>query len=247
LQSRWTDIDREAPVKRYFGFVLAMLLAAGSVWPQEIFDLFRKGDVPAVRAMIEKSPQLVDARDGDGARPPLRRFQRDPSRPVLIDKGAKIEAVDAKSRRLSISPSRTTGGGRRCPPRTRAAVEGRDDYQRTPSSSAPEQGSALGRLLIEAGADVNAKDKFGSDALELAAWRGKADFVDLLLEKGARVPESGERWQMAVSQAASQGLSKLFRRLTDGRDEASVLAASRSILHDAAAGGSAGDRRHPPR
>ncbi len=33
---------------------------------QEVFDLLRKGDIPAVKAMVEKSPQLVEARDAQG-------------------------------------------------------------------------------------------------------------------------------------------------------------------------------------
>ncbi len=231
-------------MKRYFGFVLIILLAAGSIWPQEIFDIFRKGDVPAVKAMIEKSPQLVDARDGDGSTPlHYAAFSGDPDLVrFLIDKGAKVESKDAESKTpLHIAVMNDRREAAAALLERGAAIEARDDYQRTALVlCARERGQAsLGRILIEAGADVNAKDKFGSDALELAAWRGKADFVDLLLEKGAQVPESGERWQMGVSQASSQGLSNLFRRLTDGRDEASVLAASRSLLHDAAAGGSA--------
>jgi ankyrin repeat protein len=232
------------PVKRYFGLVLTLLLAAGSVWSQEVFDIFRKGDVQAVKAMIETTPRLVDARDADGGTllhyaaygtdPGLIRF--------LIDKGAKIEAADAEAHTpLHIAVMNDRREAAAALLERGAAVEARDDYQRTALIlCARERGQAsLGRLLIDAGADVNAKDKFGSDALELAAWRGKADFVDLLLEKGARVPESGERWQMGVSIAASQGLTSLFRRLTDGRPFSSVLAASPSLLQDAAAGGSA--------
>jgi ankyrin repeat protein len=73
--------------------------------------------------------------------------------------------------------------------------------------------AATARILIDAGADVNAIDKFGSDALELAAWRGKAEFIDQLLEKGARVPESWQKWVAALFQAASQGLTTPFGRL----------------------------------
>ena len=77
-----------------------------------------------------------------------------------------------------------------------ASIEARNDYRRTPLMlCARERGqAATGRLLIEAGADVNAEDKFGSTALELATWRGKAEFIDLLLEKGAKVPRSGDKW-----------------------------------------------------
>ncbi len=231
-------------MKRCSGLVLIILLAAGSVWPQEIFDVFRKGDVPAVKAMIEKTPRLVDARDGDGSTPlHYAALSGDPDLVrFLIDKGANVESMDAKSNTsLHIAVMNDRREAAAVLLERGAAVEARDDYQRTALIlCARERGQAsLGRLLIEAGADVNAKDKFGSDALELAAWRGKADLVDLLLEKGARVPESGERWGRGVLMAASQGLTGLFRRLTDGRQDSSLLAVSPSLLHDAAAGGSA--------
>ena len=115
-----------------------------------------------------------------------------------------------------------------------AALEIKDDYGRTALIlCARERGqAATARVLIDAGADVNAVDKFGSDALELAAWRGKAEFIDLLLEKGAKVPESGQKWQAGVLQAASQGLTTLFRRLTNkGQDLKAVDPSGESLLH----------------
>ncbi len=227
-------------------FVLFVLTALGTAFPvpqQDIFEVLRKGDVPAVKAMLEKSPQLVDARDENGATPlHYAAYGSDPGLiHFLIDKGAKPDVTDATAQtplhnaamndRREVAAALLERG---------ATLETRDDYQRTALIlCARERGqAATGRLLIDAGADVNAQDKFGSDALELAAWRGKADFVDLLLEKGARVPESGEKWQMGISVAASQGLSKLFRRLTEGKPDSRVLSAGLSLLSDAAAGGS---------
>jgi len=40
-------------------------------------------------------------------------------------------------------------------------------------------------LLIEKGADVNAKDNYGRTPLYVAAWKGQVNFVTLLLKKGA--------------------------------------------------------------
>ena len=40
-------------------------------------------------------------------------------------------------------------------------------------------------LLIEKGADVNAKDNYGRTPLYVAAWKGQVNFVTMLLKKGA--------------------------------------------------------------
>ena len=97
---------------------------------------------------------------------PLRRDRRE-RRLVdfLVDKGAKLEPRIAKPKtplHLAAMNDRTEAAGGAAskggPP-----IEARDDYQRTALIlCARERGqAATGRVLIEAGADVNAVDKFG--------------------------------------------------------------------------------------
>jgi ankyrin repeat protein len=237
---------REVKIAKRSVVILSLALAAAApARSQEVFDLLRKGDVPAVKAMVEKSPQLVEARDGQGLTlihyaaygrsAELINF--------LIDKGAKPDVKDAEADtplHIAAMNDRTEVAAALL--KRGASAEARDDYQRTALIlCARERGqAATGRVLIDAGADVNAVDKFGDTALSLAAWRGKAEFVDMLLDKGARLPESGEKWRAGVSLAASQGLTNLFRRLTQGgRDPKSADPSGQSLLHSAAAGGSA--------
>jgi ankyrin repeat protein len=226
-------------------FFVAISALAVAAQTQDVFDLLRKGDVPAVKAMVEKSPQLVEARDRNGMTL-LHYAAYGRSADLidfLIDKGAKTEAADAEADTpLHVAAMSDRGEAVAALLARGAAVEARDDYRRTALIlCARERGqAATGRILIEAGADVNAVDKFGDSALSLAAWRGKVEFVDLLLEKGARVPESGQKWRAGISQAASQGLAKLFRRLIQGsQDLKAADPAGESLLHSAAAGGSA--------
>jgi ankyrin repeat protein len=126
--------------------ILSLVIAARA---QEIFELLRKGDIAAAKALIEKTPQLVEARDGQGM--------------TLLHYAA-----------------------------------------------------------------------FGRDA-------GFIDFllVDLLLEKGARLPEPGEKWHGLIHMAASRGLDTLFRRLA-GQVRDLKAAAGEGLLRAAAEGGSAG-------
>jgi hypothetical protein len=219
---------------------LALVATASS---QEVFDLLRKGDIPAVKALVEKTPRLVEARDGQGLTllhyaaygrsPDLVNF--------LIDQGAKTDAKDTQGHtplHIAAMNDGTEVAGALL--ERGAVLETRDDYGRTALVlCARERGRlATVRVLVEAGADVNSTDKFGSGALELAAWRGKSEVVDYLLEKGAGLPEPGEKWHGLLSMAASQGLETLFRRLA-----VEVLdlkaAAGQGLLRAAAEGGSA--------
>jgi ankyrin repeat protein len=241
------DGFESAPIKELCDAIAGQLAgpAAASPPAQDVFELLRKGDVPAVKALVEKTPGLVGASDGQGQTLlHYAAYGRDAGLiEFLIDKGADPEAKNAEAETaLHIAAANDRAETVAALLARGASFQARNDYQRTPLIlCARERGrAATGRLLIDAGADVNAADKFGATALELAAWRGKAEFVDLLLEKGAKVPEGGAGWPEAVSEAASRGLAKLFLRLTEkGQDLKALDPSGEKLLQAAAAGGSA--------
>ena len=84
---------------------------------------------------------------------------------------------------------------------------------------------SLGRLknielLIDSGADVNAKDKYGRTALMEAAYWGYVDAVKMLIEAGADIDARSDTGMTALDFATSNGSKKaaeVLRSLARGR------------------------------
>lgn len=223
---------------------LFVLLGVYSIaHPQNLFDATRKGDAEAVRALIEKSPQMVDQRDSEGMTP-LHHAARGGNAALvnyLIEKGGDKESQDNYGKTpLHLAATYDRKDAVEALVKHGVQLETPDPYKRTALVLCARErgGVATAKVLLDAGADINVRDKFDDTALNLAAWRGKREFVDLLLERGAEVPGPGKQWGQLVSLSASTGLPNLFVRLTkDGPNLASIDAFKNSLLHQAARGG----------
>jgi ankyrin repeat protein len=116
-------------------------------------------------------------------------------------------------------------------------INQRDSNGRTALSWAAERGhEAVVRLLLEKGADVEAKTTFGETALPIAARGGHEAVVRLLLEKGADV-EANNGWT-ALHWAAGVGHEAVVRLLLEkGADVEAKTDNGGTALHEAARGG----------
>jgi ankyrin repeat protein len=98
-------------------------------------------------------------------------------------------------------------------------------YGRTPLIAAAREGhAAVAELLIDEGADVNARQITGHTSLQQAAWRGHLDVVELLISRGANI-EAGDNWGStplgtAVSYNSPEAVKLLLKRgaYIEGRD-----------------------------
>ena len=108
---------------------------------------------------------------------------------LLLDKGAELEAKDDKYGRtpLSWAARERARGGREAAAGAKAlSSRPRITNGRTPLSWAAENGhEAVVKLLLEKGAELEAKDEYGRTPLSWAAGNGHEAVVKLLLEKGA--------------------------------------------------------------
>ncbi len=229
-------------MKKTAFLLLSILALGGLAASQDVFDLAGKGDIQGLKALLEKSPGLIHALDSDGDSLLHVAAIRDNTDLVrwLIDKGVPVDVVGSgKQTPLHLAAANDRAKAVAVLLEKKAALELKNDYGRTALLlCARERGQVeTARLLIEAGADVNAADRFASTPLELAAWRGKRDFVDLLMAKGARLPELGQQWGQMISMAASEGLESLFMPLAaKSKDLKTSMGAE--LIFTAAQGGS---------
>jgi ankyrin repeat protein/glyoxylase-like metal-dependent hydrolase (beta-lactamase superfamily II)/Tol biopolymer transport system component len=213
------------------------------VLSEEMKNTVLAGDLPRLQTLLAKDQALLKARDTQGRSLLHLAAVAGHLEMVrwLIGRGAE---VDARTVQMSTPLMHASLSGKteivKLLIAKGADLGARDSYQRTAFILvARDNGdTAMAGILLGAGADINAADRWNDTALSLAAWRGFRGLVDLLLERGARLPSEPERKQQGFVMAISRGLERLFDRLLPGADLAGTDALGGSLLHVAADGGS---------
>ena len=128
---------------------------------------------------------------------------------LLISKGTSIDPVDRWQRTPFLDIARNTGD-----------VE-------------------FGKLLLDNGANINAKDMDNQMALNLAAWKGFKNFINFLLDNGAGYYSSPRESRWILRHAAQCGSKRLFEMVLNKEKELlSDEAFNKQIMITAIQGGS---------
>ena len=230
-------------IRLWSALVLVSGALCASAEAQTVFEAAGRGDTAAVRALVVADPGLATARDQE-QNTPLHFAARAGSADLvtlLLERGADLNAANfQQATPLHWAVLRNHHGVVELLLRRGARVDPRENYTRTPLLLvARETGNLeMARRLLDAGADVNARDRFQSTPLELSAWRGFRDVVDLFLDRGATVPADTRAAGEMLATAAERGLERLFRLLS-GRVPVPTGDDGAAMLRAAAAGGSA--------
>jgi ankyrin repeat protein len=139
----------------------------------------RTGNLNAVKLLIDRGANVNGADEFKGYTPLM--FAATENQPevakLLIERGAHVNAA---SRRFEFGELKSASGG---------ALMERAEGGMTPLQYAAREGNVeVGRVLILAGADVNAPEpqhKF--TPMLIAIYNGKYDFASLLMENGASI------------------------------------------------------------
>lgn len=152
-----------------------------------IFEAAAVGDLPQLRAHLERDPSLVSAYAPDGFFPlGLAAFFRHAEvADHLIAKGADVRAVAKNPMQVTALHSAVADGGDR----------------------------RIAKALIAAGADVNAKQRHGWTPLHGAADNGDRELVELLLRRGADPAATHDGGKTALDIAGEKGHAEVIEVL----------------------------------
>ncbi len=193
---------------------------AASLSAAEIHEAVKTGNLAAVKALIEKDPGQIKAKDETG-RTPLHWAARGTNNEVLaylVEKGAGLDVLDGNGTApLHSLASRGNAAGMRI-----LLAKGADINILAPNKSTPLHFAALGRqvealrLLAESKANLESRDEQGRTPL-IAAAREMAgvDVVRALLDLGAAIDAADGSDDTALSLAAWRGSADVVSLLLE--------------------------------
>jgi ankyrin repeat protein len=164
--------------------LVAMLLDAGP--DLDIFDAASVGRSDRVAAWLDRDPSLLNAYSADGFYPlGLAAFFGHPGTvKLLIARGADVAQVARNPMR--VQPLHAAVGGR-----SFDAV----------------------RMLVEAGAPIDAKQQKGFTPLQAAVHQGNVELTTYLLARGANPKLQNDEGKSAIGLAAEDGNSAILKLL----------------------------------
>lgn len=167
---------------------IADVLRAGRT-DLDIFEAAAAGDAERIRVLLAADPTAANATAPDGFSPLglAAFFKREDAVRALLEHGA--------------DPSRASANAMKVTPLHSAVADGGN--------------SAIAKMLITAGADVNAAQRHGWTPLHGAAASGDAEIVRLLLARGADAHATHDGGATALDLARDNGHSEAAALLHD--------------------------------
>ncbi len=215
------SINRNNIIVSLVIFVFAMPL-----YGQDIHEAAKTGDLDRLKTVLGENPTLVNSIDEDRMTPLHHAIDSGnlECASLLIDSGADINAVNYKSDTpLHVAAYKGNAEATKLLLKHDADFTLREMRDRIPLFLACNWGNDLEtvKLLIDAGSDVNDKNSRGELVLVSTLYYGKKEIIDLLIDRGATIPEDEETLRRVLWITASNGMERPFNiavELSKGQD-----------------------------
>ncbi len=193
--------------------VLAILLA-GNAFAAKIHKAVKKGDLAAVKKLLDKDASLVNLQSKLTGRAPLGMACRKGEKEIaelLIEKGADLNAKD----KLGTCPMDGAAIAGEVALIELLLAKGAELSPYAINAAAQGGSKETCAFLLEKGSDVNSKDAFGATPIFIAIERNHEDVFAFLIEKGAEVNVQADNKRTPLHVAAAEGRLEMCKVLID--------------------------------
>lgn len=225
-------------MKKLILMTCVLLAAAIGIHAQEIFDAVRSGDLAKVKELVEKDPQLVEARNANQSTPLHVAVDVDNELIVryLIEKEADPNAVNRSNvtplfyaKKVEIAKLLIEKG---------ADINAQNSSFITPLLTASSQGRfEIVKLLIERGVDIHWESPNGSQtALSFALWFKQNNIADYLIDQGATIksPDTQNGRTVLINALKAGNVKYIDKSREQGLSPFMEVETKSSLLHYAA-------------
>lgn len=229
--------------RRIFSFLILTALVCSWVWAQDIHEAAKTGDIQQLKKILGKNPDLVNSTDRDKMTPLHHAVDAGKMKAasLLIANGADIDAKNYKEETpLHIAAYEGNAEAVKLLLKHGADPALREMRDRIPLFLACNWGRNLEtvRLLIDAGSNVNDKNARGEIVLVSTLYYGKKEIIDLLIDRGATLPNDEETLRRVLYITASNGMERPFYMAVEACKKQNIEWWTGIPMHACARGGS---------
>jgi ankyrin repeat protein len=222
---------------------LVIFSTAIHVFAQDIHEAAKTGDLDRLKKILSENPSLVNSQDKDKMTPLHHAIYTGnlESASLLISQGADVNAVNYKADTpLHVAAYEGNADAVRLLLEHNADHTLREMRDRIPLFLACNWGNDLEtvRLLIDAGSNVNDKNSRGEIVLVSTLYYGKKEIIDLLIDRGATIPDNEDILRRVLYVTASNGMERPFNIAVEKSKKLNMEWWTDIPMHACARGGS---------
>jgi len=230
--------------KRMTIILLCILLCLPvSSMAQDIHEAAKTGDIEQLKRILSENPSLVNSPDKDQMTPLHHAVDAGKleAASLLIKMSADVNAVNFKKETpLHMAAYKGNADAVKLLLKHGADPTRREMRDRIPLYLACNWGNDLEtvRLLIDAGSDVNDKNSRGEIVLISTLFYGKKEIIDLLIDRGAIIPDDKGILRRVLYVTASNGMERPFNIAVKKSEKQNMEWWTGIPIHACARGGS---------